>query len=91
MTEPIVALQELLRNVGMELDGDLLPEGISVLARLLLGLEVSQHAGTRQYEFGEERQGYRNRHRELRRERLMDAPRHPLSAIGSARASSPRR
>ena len=42
MTEPIVALREYLRNVGMELDSDFLRESIAVLTRLLMELEVSE-------------------------------------------------
>jgi hypothetical protein len=55
MTEPIVALQEYLRNVGMELDGDVLREGIAVLTRLLMELEVSQQIGAERYQRTEER------------------------------------
>jgi putative transposase len=64
MTEPIVALQEYLRNVGMELDGDFLREGIAVLTRLLMELEVSQQIGAERYQRSEERQAYRNGYRE---------------------------
>jgi transposase-like protein len=64
MTEPIVALQEYLRNVGMELDGDFLREGISVLTRLLMELEVSQQIGAERYQRSEKRQAYRNGYRE---------------------------
>jgi transposase-like protein len=63
MTEPIVALQEYLRNVGMELDSDFLREGIAVLTRLLMEAEVSQQLGAERYQRGEERQGYRNGYR----------------------------
>jgi transposase-like protein len=64
MTEPIVALQEYLRNVGMELDGDFLREGIAVLTRLLMELEVSQQIGAERYQRSEERQAYRNGYRQ---------------------------
>jgi putative transposase len=64
MTEPIVALQEYLRNVGMELDGDFLREGIAVLTRLLMELEVSQQIGAERYQRSEKRQAYRNGYRE---------------------------
>lgn len=64
MTEPIVALREYLCNVGLELDGDFLREGIAVLTRLLMELEVSQQIGAERYQRSEERQGYRNGYRE---------------------------
>jgi transposase-like protein len=64
MTEAIVALQEYLRNVGTELDGDFLREGIAVLTRLLMELEVSQQIGAERYQRSEERQAYRNGYRE---------------------------
>ena len=64
MTEPIVALQEYLRNVGMELDGDFLREGIAVLTRLLMELEVSQQIEAERYQRSEKRQAYRNGYRE---------------------------
>ena len=64
MTEPIVAWQEYLRNVGVELDGDFLREGIAVLTRLLMELEVSQQIGAERYQRSEERQAYRNGYRE---------------------------
>ena len=35
MTDPNLAFQEYLRNVGIELDGDFLREGIAVLTPLL--------------------------------------------------------
>jgi len=63
MTEPIVALQEYLRNVGMELDSDFLRERIAVLTRLLMEMEVSQQIGAERYQRTEERQAYRNGYR----------------------------
>jgi len=63
MTEPIVALQEYLRNVGMELDSDFLREGIAVVTRLLMEMEVSQQLGAERYQRSDERQGYRNGYR----------------------------
>jgi transposase-like protein len=60
MTEPIVALKEYLRKAGMEMDGDFLREGIAVLTRLLMELEVSQQIGAERYQRSEKRQAYRN-------------------------------
>jgi hypothetical protein len=45
MTEPIVALQDYLRNVGVDMDSDFLRDGIALLTRLLRDVEVSQQIG----------------------------------------------
>ena len=55
MTEPIVALEEYLHKIGMELDGDFLREGIAILTRLLMELEVSQQIGAECYQRSEQR------------------------------------
>ena len=64
MTEPIVALEEYLRNVGLEVDGDFLRRGIALLTRMLMEMEVSQQIGAERYQRAEERQAYRNGYRE---------------------------
>ena len=64
MTEPIVALEEYLRNVGLEVDGDFLRRGIALLTRILMEMEVSQQIGAERYQRAEERQAYRNGYRE---------------------------
>jgi transposase-like protein len=64
MTEPILALQEYLRNVGMEVDGDFLRQGVALLTRLLMEMEVSQQIGAERYQRSEEREAYRNGYRE---------------------------
>lgn len=64
MTEPIVSLQEYLRNVGMDVDADFLREGISLLTRLLMDMEVSQQIGAEWHERAEGRESHRNGYRE---------------------------
>ena len=64
MTGPTVALLELLRKTGLELDSDFLREGIAVLTRLLMEMEVSEQIGAQRYQRSEERQGQRNGYRE---------------------------
>ena len=64
MTEPIVALEEYLRNVGLEVDGDFLRQGVALLTRMLMEMEVSQQIGAERYQRTEERQAYRNGYRE---------------------------
>jgi putative transposase len=64
MTGPTVALLELLRKTGLELDSDFLREGIAVLTRLLMEMEVSEQIGAERYQRSEERQGQRNGYRE---------------------------
>lgn len=64
MTEPIVSLQEYLRNVGMAVDADFLREGISLLTRLLMDMEVSQKIGAEWHERAEGRESHRNGYRE---------------------------
>ena len=56
MTEPIVALQENLREVGMELDSAFLRESIAVLTRLLMEIEACQQIGAERHQRSEEHQ-----------------------------------
>jgi putative transposase len=64
MTEPIVALREYLRKMGLQLDGDLLREGITVLTKLLIEWEVSEQIGAERYQHSDERQTHRNGYRD---------------------------
>ncbi len=64
MTELSVALQEHLRQAGIDLNGDLLREGVTLLLRLLMEYEVSQQIGAERYERSMGRQTYRNGFRE---------------------------
>lgn len=64
MTEAIVALREYLCKTGLDLDGDFLREGIAVLTRLLMDVEVSQQIGAERYQRSEGRQTQRNGYRE---------------------------
>lgn len=60
MTELSVALQEYLNKTGMDWDGDLLREGVTLLIKLLMEHEVSQQIGAERYERTAERQTHRN-------------------------------
>jgi len=64
MTEPIMTLGEYARKAGVDLGGDVLREGVELLTRLLMDLEVSEQIGAERYERGEERQTHRNGYRE---------------------------
>ena len=64
MTEPIVALQQYLRNAGLDLDGDFLRDSIALLTRLLMEAQVSEQIGVDRYERNEQRKTYRNGYRE---------------------------
>jgi len=64
MTEPIVALREYLRKMGLQLDGDFLREGITVLTKLLMEWEVSEQIGAERYQHSDERQTHRNGYRD---------------------------
>jgi len=64
MTETIVALQQYLRNVGLDLDGDFLRDSIALLTRLLMEADVSQQIGAEPYVRSEGRQTHRNGYRD---------------------------
>ena len=64
MTDPIVALQQYLRNAGLDLDGEFLRDSIALLTRLLMEAQVSEQIGVDRYERNEQRKTYRNGYRE---------------------------
>ena len=64
MTGQSVTLREYLRKMGLQLDSDVLREGIVVLTRLLMEWEVSEQIGAERYQRSEERQTHRNGYRE---------------------------
>jgi putative transposase len=63
MTEPIMTLGEYVRKVGVDLESDFLREGVELLTRLLMDLELSEQIGAERYERGEGRQTHRNGYR----------------------------
>jgi putative transposase len=63
MTESIMTLGEYARKVGVDLDRDFLREGVELLTRLLMDLELSEQIGAERYERGEGRQTHRNGYR----------------------------
>ena len=64
MTEATIALREYLRNVGIDLDGDFLRDGIALLVKLLMETEVGEQIGAERYQRSEERQCQRNGYRD---------------------------
>jgi transposase-like protein len=64
MTELSVALTEYLGKVGVEWNGDLLREGLTLLLQVLMEQEVSHQIGAGRYERSAERETYRNGFRE---------------------------
>jgi len=64
MTKPVVSLHQYLCNVGMNTDTDLLREGISLLTKFLMNMEVSQQIGREQHERAQGREALRNGCRE---------------------------
>lgn len=64
MTEATVALLELLRNTGVDLDGDFLRDGIALLVQLLMEMEVSEQVRAERYQRSEDRQTHRNGYRD---------------------------
>ncbi len=63
MTEPTITLREYLRNMGIDLDGDLLREGVALRVQLLMEAEVSGRVGAERYQRQEGRRTYRNGYR----------------------------
>jgi transposase-like protein len=59
-----MALAELLRKADAEPDLDTLREGVRVMTRALMELEVAQHLGAERYQRSPERQGERNGYRD---------------------------
>jgi putative transposase len=75
MAEPTLALLEYLRKAGVDMDADFLREGIQLLTKLLMELEVSQQVGAERYQRSEVRQTYRNGYRERQwQTRVGDIP-----------------
>jgi putative transposase len=64
MAEPTLALLEYLRKAGVHIDADFLREGIQLLTKILMELEVSQQVGAERYQRSDARQTYRNGYRE---------------------------
>jgi putative transposase len=64
MANAIVALQQYLRNAGLDLDSDFLRDSIALLTKLLMEAQVSEQIGVEPYERSEERQTHRNGYRE---------------------------
>ena len=50
LAEPIVVPEEYLRNVGLEVDGDLSRLDVALLPRMLMEMEVSQQIGAERNE-----------------------------------------
>ena len=59
-----MALAELLRKADAEPDVDTLREGVRVMTKALMELEVSQHLGAERYQRSPDRQGERNGYRD---------------------------
>ena len=64
LTEPTVAPEEYLRNVALEMDGDLSRLDVALLTRMLMEMEVSQQIGAERYQRIEGRRAYWNGYRE---------------------------
>ncbi len=68
-----MALAELVRKAEQQGDVGFLREGVRVLTRALMEVEVSQHLGAERHERTAERGGYRNGYRERERETRVGA------------------
>lgn len=64
MTEPSMTLNEYLRKVGANLDGDFLREGLALMAQMTMDLEVTQQIGAAKHQRTPERTNQRNGTRE---------------------------
>jgi transposase-like protein len=64
MTDTTMALMELLGKFGLELDSDLVREGVRVLIQSVIEAEVVQRIGAERYERNAERVTQRNGYRE---------------------------
>ncbi len=64
MAGPTITLWEYLRNMGIDLDGDFLREGVALLVQLLMEAEVSERVGAERYQRREGHRTYRNGYRE---------------------------
>jgi transposase-like protein len=64
MTEATIALGEYLRNIGIDPESDFLRDGIALLVKLLMEMEVGEQIGAERYQRSEERQCQRNGYRD---------------------------
>ncbi|MFH1084570.1 MAG: transposase [Chloroflexota bacterium] len=64
MTDPTMALMEYLGKFGLQLDTDLLREGLRLLIQSLIEAAVTQRIGAKPYERSPERVTQRNGYRE---------------------------
>ena len=64
MTEPSMTLNEYLRKIGSNLEGDFLREGLALLAQMAMDLEVTQQIGAAKHQRSAERTNQRNGSRE---------------------------
>ena len=64
MTDPTMTLLELLRKFGLQLDDDLVREGVRVLIQAVIEAEVTRRVGAERYERSVERVTQRNGYRE---------------------------
>ncbi|MEN8133055.1 MAG: IS256 family transposase [Pseudomonadota bacterium] len=75
MTEPNMALMELLRKYKLDIDGDFLREGVQIMMQMLIELEASREIGAGRYERNSERVTHRNGYRtRLWETRVGDIP-----------------
>jgi putative transposase len=63
MTDPTMALMELMRKHNLEMDGDFLREAVQLLMQRLIELEASEQIGAGRYERTASRQTQRNGYR----------------------------
>jgi putative transposase len=64
MTDASMTLNEYLRKVGTNLEGDFLREGLALLAQMTMDLEVTQQIGAAKHQRSAERTNQRNGSRE---------------------------
>ena len=64
MTKPSMTLNEYLRKIGTNLEGDFLREGLALLAQMAMDMEVTQQIGAAKHQRTAERTNQRNGTRE---------------------------
>ncbi len=64
MTQPSMTLNEHLRKIGTNLEGDFLREGLALLAQMAIDLEATQQIGAAKHQRTAERTNQRNGTRE---------------------------
>jgi len=64
MTDPTIALKQYLINIGLQDDANFLREGVELLSRMFMELEVEQQIGAGKHEYSPERNNHRNEYRE---------------------------